>query len=118
LSPWRWSRYLPPKRRFLQKPHGVTSHKTEFFIVTTVKSSNLISVPCCYLQLMNIYMDRTQPEWSFLSVLTNTIMHRSFWIIDSFAAALVMILHVPLLVKPTVHNHFHKTSQINLRLDH
>jgi hypothetical protein len=29
-----------PKRRFLQEPHGVTSQKTSFFIVTGVKTSN------------------------------------------------------------------------------
>jgi hypothetical protein len=33
---------VPPKRRFLQEPHGVTSHKTAFFIVTAVKPSTLI----------------------------------------------------------------------------
>jgi hypothetical protein len=33
------------KRRFLQEPHGVTSQKTPFFIVTAVKTSNLIYVP-------------------------------------------------------------------------
>jgi hypothetical protein len=27
--------------RFLQEPHGVTSQKTPFFIVTAVKTSNL-----------------------------------------------------------------------------
>jgi hypothetical protein len=32
---------LPPKRRFLQEPRGVTSQKTPFFIVTAVKTSNL-----------------------------------------------------------------------------
>jgi hypothetical protein len=31
----------PPKRRFLQEPHGVTTQKTQFFIVTAVKTSNL-----------------------------------------------------------------------------
>jgi hypothetical protein len=31
----------PPKRRFLKEPHGVTSQKTPFFIVTAVKTSNL-----------------------------------------------------------------------------
>jgi hypothetical protein len=31
----------PPKRRFLQEPHGVTSQKTAFLIVTTVKTSNV-----------------------------------------------------------------------------
>jgi hypothetical protein len=29
------------KRRFLQEPHGVTTQKTPFFIVTAVKTSNL-----------------------------------------------------------------------------
>jgi hypothetical protein len=32
---------VPPKRRFLQEPHGVTTQKTQFFIVTAVKTSNL-----------------------------------------------------------------------------
>jgi hypothetical protein len=29
------------KHRFLQEPHGVTSQKTAFFIVTAVKTSDL-----------------------------------------------------------------------------
>jgi hypothetical protein len=33
--------YVPPKRLFLQKPHGVTSQKAAFFIVIAVKTSNL-----------------------------------------------------------------------------
>jgi hypothetical protein len=33
-------RYVPPERRFLQEPHGVTSQNTTFFIVTAVKTSN------------------------------------------------------------------------------
>jgi hypothetical protein len=37
---------VPPKRRFLQEPHGVTTQKTPFFIVTAVKTSNLTKVPC------------------------------------------------------------------------
>jgi hypothetical protein len=32
---------VSPKRRFLQEPHGVTSQKIPFFIVTAVKTSNL-----------------------------------------------------------------------------
>jgi hypothetical protein len=32
---------VPPKRRFSQEPHGITSQKTQFFIVTVVKTSNL-----------------------------------------------------------------------------
>jgi hypothetical protein len=34
---------VPPKHQFLQQPQGVTSQKMAFFIVTTVKSSNLTS---------------------------------------------------------------------------
>jgi hypothetical protein len=32
---------VPPKRRDLLEPHGLTSQKTPFFIVTAVKTSNL-----------------------------------------------------------------------------
>jgi hypothetical protein len=32
---------IPPKRRFLQEPHGVTSQKMAFLIVTAMKISNL-----------------------------------------------------------------------------
>jgi hypothetical protein len=35
---------VPPKHRFLQEPHGITTQKTPFFIVTAVKTSNLICV--------------------------------------------------------------------------
>jgi hypothetical protein len=33
LSPWWRRRQVPPKRRFLQEPHGVTTQKTPFFSV-------------------------------------------------------------------------------------
>jgi hypothetical protein len=42
LPPWWRRRKVLPKRRFLQEPHVVTSQKTPFFIVTAVKTSNLI----------------------------------------------------------------------------
>jgi hypothetical protein len=35
---------VPPKRRFLQEPHGVSSKKTLFFITTAVKTSNLTCI--------------------------------------------------------------------------
>jgi hypothetical protein len=35
---WRW--YVPPKSRFLQEPHGVTSQEIAFVIVTAVKTSH------------------------------------------------------------------------------
>jgi hypothetical protein len=40
--------YVPPKRRFLQEPHGVTYQKTQFFIVTAVKTSNLTNCIVVY----------------------------------------------------------------------
>jgi hypothetical protein len=41
LSPWWWRSSVPPKRRFLQEPHTVTSYKTPLFIVTAVTIWNL-----------------------------------------------------------------------------
>jgi hypothetical protein len=41
LSPWWRRRQVPTKRRFLQEPHGVTTQKTPFLIVTAVETSNL-----------------------------------------------------------------------------
>jgi hypothetical protein len=42
LRPWRWRRYVPPKRRFtLNRLHGVTSQKMMLFITTAVRTSNL-----------------------------------------------------------------------------
>jgi hypothetical protein len=32
LSPWWRRRQVPPKHRFLQEPHGVTTQKTPFFM--------------------------------------------------------------------------------------
>jgi hypothetical protein len=34
---------IPPEPRFLQEPHGLSSQQTPFFIVTAVKTSNLIT---------------------------------------------------------------------------
>jgi hypothetical protein len=45
---------VPPKSRFLQKPHGVTSQKTAFFIVTAVKE------PKCYTVLTGWALQRRQ----------------------------------------------------------
>jgi hypothetical protein len=39
--PWKWRRYLPPKRLFTQDLHGAKSQRAAFFIVTPVKTSNL-----------------------------------------------------------------------------
>jgi hypothetical protein len=36
IAPWWRRRYVPPKRQFLQEPHGVTSQKTSFFIFEVI----------------------------------------------------------------------------------
>jgi hypothetical protein len=42
LSPWWRRRQVPPKRRFLQEPHGVTTQKTPFFRANAVPSSPIL----------------------------------------------------------------------------
>jgi hypothetical protein len=52
---------ISEKRRFLQEPHGVTSQKTAFFIVTAVKTSNLtyeILILWSVRQFIYIYIDQ------------------------------------------------------------
>jgi hypothetical protein len=46
--------YVPPKRRFLQEPHGVTSQKTPFFIVTAVNTSNFTIVGTVHITKLSI----------------------------------------------------------------
>jgi hypothetical protein len=41
LSHWWWRRYVPPKRRFLHEPHGITSQKSPFVLITALTTSNL-----------------------------------------------------------------------------
>jgi hypothetical protein len=61
----RWKCQVRPKRRFLQEPHGITSQKTAFFIVTAVKTSSLYvtclcssHLPCSYLSNESISLTR------------------------------------------------------------
>jgi hypothetical protein len=44
ILPWRWRRYVPPKRRLTPHLHDATSQKTAFFIVTAVETSNLTTI--------------------------------------------------------------------------
>jgi hypothetical protein len=41
FSPWSCRRYVPLKHWFIQEPHGITSNRMAFFIVTATKTSNL-----------------------------------------------------------------------------
>jgi hypothetical protein len=49
-------RYVPSNCRFLQEPHGVTSQKTAFVIVTAVKTSNLTSQTLLNYYGTNIFL--------------------------------------------------------------
>jgi hypothetical protein len=41
LRPWRWRRYVPPKRQLtFNGLHGIVSQKIEVFITTAVRTSN------------------------------------------------------------------------------
>jgi hypothetical protein len=49
LSPW-WRRQVPPKRRFLQEPHGVTTQKTP-----------LLRIPSTVLANRGVFVFRKRP---------------------------------------------------------
>jgi hypothetical protein len=44
FSSWRWRRYVPPKSQALSDVHGVTTQKTELFIVIAVRTTNSAKV--------------------------------------------------------------------------
>jgi hypothetical protein len=50
LRPWRWRRYVPPKRQLLHNGlHGVISQKMILFITTAVKTSNPTQFFYCWV---------------------------------------------------------------------
>jgi hypothetical protein len=55
--PRRWRRYVPPKRRFTQYLHGVTSQKTEFFTHATcfLKPLKVLHVKICSTSVVNAH---------------------------------------------------------------
>jgi hypothetical protein len=55
LSPWWRRRYVPPKRRFLQEPRGLTSQMTPFFTsnLTYYWLAGICSWGMCFLWGMN-----------------------------------------------------------------
>jgi hypothetical protein len=61
--PWRWRRYVPPKRRLTQDLHSATSQKTTFFIVTAVKASNRTCTGYLEDTSQNCYYMRHLAQW-------------------------------------------------------
>jgi hypothetical protein len=54
LSPWWRRRQVPPKRRFLQEPHGVTTQKTPFFRSKEKRNQQEGSKEVQFLLLVNL----------------------------------------------------------------
>jgi hypothetical protein len=58
--PWRWRRYVPPKRRVTQDLHGATSQKTIFFNLgyyITINHLFKLFIQCSVSELYNVMMD-------------------------------------------------------------
>jgi hypothetical protein len=69
--PWRWRRYVPPKRRFTQDLHGATSQKTAFFSLIQFTPSQPIFLS--YILILSSYLCLDFPTGLFLySFLTRT----------------------------------------------
>jgi hypothetical protein len=65
--PWRWSRYVPPKRRFTQEIHGAISQKTAFFIFH--RPFYTLGIFDCYTKTCSMWCPRrsrtyADEEWS------------------------------------------------------
>jgi hypothetical protein len=50
-----WRTHSGRELRFWLEPHGVTSQKTPFFIVTAVKTSNFIYINYIYHEIIYIF---------------------------------------------------------------
>jgi hypothetical protein len=86
LSPWWRRRWVPPKRRFLQEPHGVTSQKTRFCIVSAVKTSRLTWYFPLYL-FGGVFTLNTVPLLK-VSVAFHKSFQANFWILLTLDHAL------------------------------
>jgi hypothetical protein len=74
LRPWRWRRYVPPKRRLhLNRLHGVTSEKMILFITTAVKTSNPTKLSISYTvpSLFIFHRNRRRGQDSSVSIGTS-----------------------------------------------
>jgi hypothetical protein len=94
-----------PKRRFLQEPHGVTSQKTPFFIVTAVKTSNLIMFLVFNqetqkkLRLKILFTDRS----ILLYYLYPTLEYRKNNCFEYFLFSMGWTIMMRLFQPPTIH---------------
>jgi hypothetical protein len=80
LSSWWWMRYVPPKYRLLQEPHGVTSQKTsknEYFRIKSriFSSSIVLDIPVSFFP--SVYTDK-ETRWSNLHSFLRHVPVNSF----------------------------------------
>jgi hypothetical protein len=75
LLPWRWRWHFPPKRQFLQQPHGSTSHSI-FWSSAVVVSSFLFPKKSPVTQLLKNCGTRI-----FIVVLTRALQWSLSWAI-------------------------------------
>jgi hypothetical protein len=63
LLPWWRRRYVPPKRRFLQEQHGVTSQKTLIFIECSFSQWELLVTIQQFLEICIFSRHIFSQEW-------------------------------------------------------
>jgi hypothetical protein len=77
LSPWWWRHYIPLKRRFLQETHGITFHKTAFFIPKLSVEGKMWDPNMQHLRTMNcsffMHTKSIQKETVWHKLTVNTI---------------------------------------------
>jgi hypothetical protein len=89
LLPWRWRRYVPPKRQLTQYLHGVTSQMTAFFIVTAVKTSNLTFYHTLYRTHEQEFALSTFRFWSEMCMnkhkVSKPLLSTQYWLSNNYA---------------------------------
>jgi hypothetical protein len=73
--PWWWRRYVPPKCRYLQEPHGVTSQNTPFLIATEFVSKRV--VPCNLFTKRSVVSLGVKKDYSSFHYVDNSRMQSS-----------------------------------------
>jgi hypothetical protein len=78
--PWRWRRYVPPKRRFTQDLHCATSQKTAFFMLTFVDQKFVWILHACCMSPTSILLGVIVPNSikSTSSIYTVNLLLMSF----------------------------------------
>jgi hypothetical protein len=94
LSPWWRRRQVPPKHRFLQEPHGVTSQKTPFFFYKVLSFLCSIEVAASQYNSL-IRVGSHYGLWcSIASWTRRTFISRRIWAYDVHASIYVHLTYI------------------------